>query len=416
MLPVLLAAVGVAIDLGRLYAVKGRAQSALDAAVLGAVSTAATTNVTFEARAIFSANYPNGYMGTTNTTPMVLTQGSSAYLGYVRVTVPWAVMRLFGVQPLGLEITSKVTIVQGGSDMELVMVVDNSNNFNVNQLRNPLQDFVLQLFGGQAIGAGKYITVLPFDVAVNVGNTPITHQTWPQNLATFLALGGVGSNGYLANRNPDIPPDASYADVTDAPPTVVMTTRFRTPYGMQPGTYPNGDFVLNSRPLQRVTFASNNLNTLLSGINGMRRSGQTRINVGLMWGWFALSPRWQGQWNPALPGLPQAFANGRQKVMVLVVGSRNNVYLGGTQTCGPGTCAVSNDNTTTAQLCAAIKGAGIELFAVGYGSASNYDETQLRACATDAGHFIAAANATELRTALRGVSDRLKFSTLRLSQ
>ena len=72
MIPVVLGVMGAAIDIGRLLAVQGKAQSASDAALLGAVSTVSTAldyqtafRNQFVANFNMSAINSAGYMGST---------------------------------------------------------------------------------------------------------------------------------------------------------------------------------------------------------------------------------------------------------------------------------------------------------------------------------------------------------------
>lgn len=410
--PLLLTVAGVVIDLGRLYTVQSKAQSALDAAILGAVATASQTNVTTETRRIFNANYPRNYMNSSVTGPSVSRSGTT-YTATAQVRVPWSIMQMFGVAQATLSIRSRVSRSQVGEVMELAMVIDNSNTINLSGVRNASANFITDLFGGGSL-PNTYVSVIPFDVAVNVGSTPVTRLSWPQDAVQFGLLIGAVGDGFLANRNPDIPPDVNFIDISDAPPAPALTSRFRTPYGFSPGTFNNGDFVNTN--LRRMLFGSSVRNDIVNSLNAMRNAGRTRINVGLLWGWLSLSPRWQGLWDPARPGLPLAASSARSKTLLLIVGSRNNVYLGGTQACGPLTCAVSNDDLTMQYLCSAIKGQGINIHAIGYGPATNYDATALEACSSGQGYFHTAINQSELNDVFLQINDNLKYSSIRLSQ
>ena len=410
-LPLLLTVIGVAIDLGRLYAVQSRAQGALDGALMGGAATASSINVQTETRNLFAANFLTGYMNSTVTGPNVVTAGN-AHNATVLVRVPWVFMQLFGVSPITLNLRSRVTTSNVGQQLELAMVIDNSSGMPVTAIRTPTRNFVRNLFAGPIL-ADTFVSVVPFNAGVNIGIAPASRINWAQNTAQYTIL-GASNRAYLAGRNPDIPPDMNYTDISDTPPAAAMTTRFRTPYGIAPGTFNNGDFI--SGTLQLVLFGANVRDTIVNRLNAMAAGGRTRINVGLMWGWFSLSPRWQGRWDPAKPNLPQAAAPTQQKSIILIVASRNNVYLGGVQPCGAGSCPVSNDNTTMAALCTAIKGQGITIYTIGYGLATNYDGTQLQDCSSGQGYFYTAVNATELTTAFNFIRDRLKYTSLRLQQ
>jgi Flp pilus assembly protein TadG len=414
MFPLLLTITGVTVDLGRQYAVRARAQAALDAGLLGAVTTASTLNVSTETGRLFSANYPLNYMGATVTGPSVTGSGDGPYTATVNVTLPWVFMQIFSVATTQMTLTSRVVRSAVGQQLELALVLDSSSTVNSAQVRNGTRNFITDMFNGAATLPSTYVSVLPFSVMVNVSRTPAARINWAQNPAQFTLLGGAGTNGYFANRNPDIPPDANYADVTDVPPSAILTTRFRTPYGTSPWTFNNGDFV--SANLVQMLFASNVRATIDARLNTMRATGRTRTNVGLMWGWYSLSPRWTGVWDAGRPGFPLAASQSATKAIVMVVGSRNNVYTGGTQTCGPGVCAVSNDNTTTRQLCAAIKGQGIRIYTIGYGNAANYDAALLQECSSGEGYYRTATSQATLRTAYRSIIDGIKYNAIRLIQ
>lgn len=413
MLPLLLTVVGITVDLGRLYAVQSKAQGALDAALLGAVATASSTTVTTEAQHLFRANYPDRYMGST-TSSFGVTQSGNVYNASVSVKVPSSIMQMFGFTTSDLLIKSQVTNGRGSSKLEISLVLDNSLNVDVKAVRNATQQFVTTLFGANATLATTFVSVLPFNVAVNTGLTPITRLLWAQNAALYVLYGGGGGNAYFANRNPDIPPNGGYVDVSDAPPGAALTARFRTPYGLGAGSFNNGDGV--SRTLARVLFGSNTRAQLLTTIGNMTEGGSTRTHVGLMWGWFTLSPRWTGRWDASKPTLPLAASSTVSKVLILVSGSKNDVYLGGTQPCPSGSCAVSNDDVTTANMCAAIKAAGIRIYTIGYGGVGQYNGTQLNACSSGAGYSYSAKNQAELVSVYKTIVDSLNYSALRLSQ
>ncbi len=413
MIPLLLTIVGMTIDLSKLYAVQSKAQSAMDAGLLGAVSTASTTAVQAEALRLFNANYPNKYMGST-VSAFSVTGSAGNYTGSAQVLVPNSMMQMFGFTNTTLNIVSKVLDSQNSSTLEIAMVLDNSNGVDVPNLVSSSKLFINTLFGANATLANTYVSVLPYDVAVNVTTSPAAKLLWAQNQAQYVAYGGGGGNAYFAGRNPDIPKNALYNDVSDTPPGAAVTTQFRTPYGAAPGTFNNGDGV--NTALTKMLFGSNVQGTILTTLQGMQMAGRTRTNVGLMWGWFTLSTSWTGRWDASLPGLPMGAGSTRNKVVILVSGQKNNVYLGGNQTCGAGLCAVSNDNTTTAALCTAIKAQGMRIYTIGFGLPGTYNAAQLNTCSSGSGYYFATANAAQLNAAYQTIVDSLKFTGIRLSQ
>ena len=415
-IPLLLTVVGITVDLGRMYAARSKAQQALDAGLLGAVATASTTPVAAEALQLFNANYPPGYMGTTVSNFAVAPPDGGIYNGSLTLRVPFTLMQLFGYANTDLPIISQVTNAQTSVFQELSLVVDNGSIMDVSALRTSLSAFITSIFAGNATLPSTTISVVPFNAAVNVGSVPIARLGWSQNSVLELLYSGIGNNGYLSNRNPDMPTNASFVDVSDIPPGVGLTTRFRSPYGFWPGLYFNGDGV--SLSLTNMLFASNSQSEINSTLTSMAGGGSTRVNVGLMWGWFALSPNWTGRWDAGKPTLPLATAANHVKSIILIVGSRNSIYLGGSTICGVLPCALSDDDATTLSMCAAIKATGIHIYAIGYGSSSGYGYRagQMSTCSSGAGYNFTAANGAALTTVLQQISDSLTYNNIRLTQ
>src|SRR5262249_27342518 len=110
----------------------------------------------------------------------------------------------------------------------------------------------------------------------------------------------------------------------------------------------------------RIRFAYYDKSVLLAAIDSLGAGGSTRINLGLMWGWFTLSPNWQGVWDSSRPELPATITPNVQKVMVLMTDGKNTVYQGNN--------GISNDDTKTLALCKAIQAQNITLYTIGYGT------------------------------------------------
>ena len=158
-----------------------------------------------------------------------------------------------------------------------------------------------------------------------------------------------------------------------------------------------------------MQFGLNSKVALLNAFATMQPTGgNLRIDVGLLWGWLSLSPNWQGRFNPALPGLPAATSPIVSKNMVLVVTGKNNIYTGQINK--------SNDETTTKQMCDAIKSRGIKLYVIGYGGAGSFNFSLLQSCATGNSYFYNAPVGAALVSAFNSIADSIQYDTLRLVQ
>src|SRR5690606_27207978 len=75
--------------------------------------------------------------------------------------------------------------------------------------------------------------------------------------------------------------------------------------------------------IQQVLFASNEKAQIQAKLNSMTLGGNTRINIGLMWGWFIISPKWQGLWDAGKPNLPAPSSPNLEKAIVLMTDGKN---------------------------------------------------------------------------------------------
>ncbi|MFW0777519.1 MAG: VWA domain-containing protein [Rickettsiales bacterium] len=188
-------------------------------------------------------------------------------------------------------------------------------------------------------------------------------------------------------------------DASDQPPSAGTEWLFRLPYELRLSENGNNNANKWVRYMQPITFASNVKAELLQSLSVMEVSGNTRINVGLMWAWFTLSPKWVGLWDPGKPGLPAEAGPTLDKALVLMTDGQN-IYSG--------------DNNRTSTMCSAVKSQGITLYTIGFGD--DVDEALLRACATSPAHYFFAPDEEDLRTVFREIADDLQYNTLHLSK
>jgi hypothetical protein len=196
-------------------------------------------------------------------------------------------------------------------------------------------------------------------------------------------------------------------DVSDAPPTS-PENKFRLPYEIiwfrddadrRPD--PDRQNHLYTTRLAPMLFASNSKVDVLEALQNMRTSGNTRIPVGLMWGWFTLSPRWQGLWD-ARPNLPLSPVPNLTKAIILMTDGKN--------------IWEDIDDPKTTQLCEAIKNQGILVYTVGFGTGSDINEPLLQNCATSPAHYFLAPTEEDLRRAFRRIADEISSLSIRLNQ
>jgi len=140
-----IAMIGLAVDAGTMYVIKGRLSSAVDAAALAAgrsvnlasTVSAATAAAQTTATQFFNANFPNGYLGTgtMNLSPPTFTQQTDSNgnpTGILSIAVnasvpaPTYFMQIFGINTV--TVSSSGTATRRGTVMILVLDISTSMN------------------------------------------------------------------------------------------------------------------------------------------------------------------------------------------------------------------------------------------------------------------------------------------------
>ncbi len=202
---------GMAVDLERVWLVRGRLQASLDAAGLAAArnysqNTCTTTCTDPNAVALFWAQFGRngdigptggtGFMSTTATSP-VLTPVDATHLRITATaTVPTILLGVTalyaGVSPQSNVTMSVSSVAQrGGTGLELALVIDTTRSMGQNDpatgttdlqtAQSSVQTMLNTLYGTDQNGNSNdtvpnlWVSVVPFATAVNVGNS---HTNW----------------------------------------------------------------------------------------------------------------------------------------------------------------------------------------------------------------------------------------------
>jgi Flp pilus assembly protein TadG len=183
---------GLTIDVGLLYMIQSRLQAAVDAGALagarslarGDNSTAQVTNAQNAATAYVNANFPAGYLGSTNllvATPNVNTTNALFRTVSVSASVntPHLFLRWFG----GTFTTVNAAATATRRDVNIVMVMDRSNSLDISGACNPLKaaavDFVNKFSEGR-----DYVGLVTFAVTYSLVVTP--SQTFRTNMTNSI--------------------------------------------------------------------------------------------------------------------------------------------------------------------------------------------------------------------------------------
>jgi Flp pilus assembly protein TadG len=364
----LFAVVGLAIDTGRGYMLRSKLSYAIDAAGLAGGRAFETDLREEDIMMFFEANFPPGYMNselapdnpiiTINDVQNTITIEATA-------TIPTYFMKIAGVPEM--TVSARTVIQRELRGMELVLVMDNTGSMRGNggmaAMKPAATDLIDILYGDRETVPQFWVGVVPYAANVNIGPQ---HDNWltgydPDDFAPTEWKGCVEARDFPRDSNDD-PPDVelwrpyrwattlnqfanpwhdpgagSFSATNPAtwgpyipgdnewnPDGPESALRLDNDYWQNWGTGPN----LGCGPAITPLVASKA--TVLAAIDEMApwHRGGTMANLGLVWGWRVLSPRWRGWWDGDLPDeLPLDYETpNMEKVVILLTDGNNEWY------------------------------------------------------------------------------------------
>ncbi|WP_343039162.1 pilus assembly protein TadG-related protein [Propylenella binzhouense] len=431
MFVVLAALIGLAIDTGRAHLVKSKLHYSLDAAGLAVGAKLDSTDLDAEVTEFVATNFPTGYVGATVTdvTP-VLSADKSVLTITATATVPTTFMKLVGIEEVSVAAESEITRTTTG--LELVMVLDNTGSMSsqMSNLKGAAKELVNILYGGANTVDDLYVGLVPFSQAVNVGSA---RTGWIDAAhKDSLNWGPSGSSwaGCVEARG-------GGRDVTDDPPSAELFRVYYSPdssnndWIRSDGTYRTplgtGTRGPNVYCPATVTPMTRQKSTIVGAIDAMQAVGGTHVNVGAVWGWRMLSPRWRGLWGGDMGtyNLPLDYNTElMEKAAVIMTDGANTVYdniysaYGFLSEGRLGTTSISAGedelDTRLLSVCTAMKNAGILVYTIAFNNPGATIQTMMQKCATQPDFYFNSPTASDLSTAFRTIGDAL--SNLRVSR
>jgi Flp pilus assembly protein TadG len=435
----LVAAAGAATDYARAQMVQTKLADTLDAAGLAAGSSINSADPEDVAQNYFNVNFPSPYMNSTAQLDSVVENDSKTQLDLsASATVPTVFMQMMGFD--SITVTASTQITRRSTGLELVLVMDTTGSMagsKLTSMKNAAKNLVNILFGDDATKDDLWIGLVPFSQAVNIGNTQNTRDNW-LNTSHYNGLnwGPTSWSGCVEARV------ATGRDVTDDPPSV---ERFRAYYWGDHGN-PDGNGNYNNwrrnsgsyysgigpdlgpnkycpQPLQTLT---NTKSTIIAGIDAMQARGNTHVNIGAVWGWRMLSPRWRGLWGGAMDAnsLPLDYSTPyMNKAIVLLTDGENTMsnsvdgaygYLteGQLGTTSSST-ATTRLNTRLTTVCNSMKSHNIKVYTILFEENGTTIRNLMQNCASQTDFFFMSDSAN-LNSAFHAIGDSL--SNLRISR
>ncbi len=195
--------------------------------------------------------------------------------------------------------------------------------------------------------------------------------------------------------------DAQYNRLTEFDKSACVSERTGsaayTDAAPQVGSYVGRNYASPRNPCPAATIQplTSNINTLTNLVNGLTVTGSTSGQIGLAWGWYAVSDQFNRLW-PSNTAAAYAPTKVLKTVILMTDGEFNTPYCGGVvaRDAGSGSgnyydkiaCDATNGDPfdQAAKLCDSIKAKGVIVYTVGFSITQGSDAARiLSSCATD---------------------------------
>lgn len=435
--------VGVAVDYNTAYQRRTKIQAASDAAVLtGAANYSSSTGIAGITTQV--DNYLAGNAG--GTVKRLSTPTLSADSSQVCITAGESVattfMQIAGVNSVPVAATSCASL-PGQINLEVSLVLDVSSSMVEESRFTPMQTAVkafINAFANNSVVASRTkIAIVPFSSRVNIGmantgwlkaynGSPAVPARWssPKTYYTSSSYSftqWIDSKTWLAYTSSNyywmgcVEPraDVEVKDtgsigangLTDVAPSTEAFVPMDSNSGSSKSFCP-----------PPITPLSSNYTYLQSAVTQMTSEGSTRLDAGIVAGWYTLSPNWQSAWGSSAPA---AYSTKVRKAIVFMTDGEMNVKYGPSDTdkldwlCDKTRTDACNDIATDAFLktCASIKGKNIDIYAVSYSSEA--DVGNLQSCSSGSSYYFS-ADTSSISEVYTAIQKSIVSSTVRLTQ
>jgi Flp pilus assembly protein TadG len=450
-------AVGLAIDMGRIYHVNMATQSGLDAAALAAGRVAQVekndtiAKANKAASAYFDAIKPSDVVtssiafvpNSTQTafevtatswvkTPFLAALNIIAYKGSLDDAPPQCKGNYYACAKMVSTATAQICLncsdtgvgnSDDGKNLEISMMLDVTGSMKGQPLADMIaaaKDLIDIVVWDDQSKYTSRVALAPFSEAVNVGDyfTAITGKSddpdpdgdgynYPSSCYSSktgkLKSSCDGDSAYKVKRyarcvfertGTNAATDVAPTDAaTWLPPSASATTK--TP---------------SCTPAAGIIPLTKNRDVLKKHIDTFAASGSTAGQLGTAFAWYLLSPNWNTVW----PKDSQPTAYGTAKVDKIAVLMTDGVYntLQGVQY-GDSSSQATTALTQAKSICTGMKAKKITVYTVGFNIDSTAAKNMLKDCATSSSHYYDTSGGDALKAAFRDIA--LKISKLRLT-
>lgn len=429
----IISSVGASIDYARAQMAQAKLSDTLDAAALaaGSIVNAQPTQVETMANNYFNVNFPQGYMDATISPLQFVnnTEGNPPIIT-ASATIPTIFMGIVGINTM--TVNAHTEIARASSGLELVLVMDNTGSMagqKLTELKASATDLVNILFGNSATKDDLWIGLVPFAQSVNIGSS---HSSWLDG--TTFDWGPTSWGGCVDAQT-------GSKDEGDDPPTTTANklrayywpsdsnNTWRTVSKKGKVTYSTITSTRgpNAYCSKEVTPMTNQKSTILAGINAMTANGNTHVNLGAVWGWRMLSPKWRGLWGGTMNAneLPLDYGTEKMTKVAIILTDGQNTMSNSTRTSywylSDGKLGTTNGNAAVTELdrrtlavCNAMKAKGIIVYTLLYDLNNSTIANLYSNCASKPDYFFNSPTYDTLHSAFQTIGDSL--SNLHISK
>jgi Flp pilus assembly protein TadG len=418
----LISFVGAAVDYSRANMARTSMQAALDSAALMvskdlSAGTITTAQVSAKAQAYFTALYTNkeasGITISSTYTVGTGTTGSTVQIN-ASGSITTDFMKLVGFPNMGFSASSTAT--WGTQLLRVALVLDNTGSMassgKIGALQSAAKSLVSQLSGLAKNNGDVYISVVPFEVDVNVGttNSGASWLRWDLYDSTFGSTYCSGAlsqptmaqckgHGYTWSHTPSTNKSKWNGCVTDRDQSNDVTS---TAPSSQSTEFPaDQDASCPAATVLPLTYNWTNVNNT---IDQMSPQGGTNQTIGLQWGWFSLLQ--QSPLNAPAEDSTKQY----QHIIILFTDGLNTLD----RWYGNGSATSTQVDSRMSALCTNIKATGVTIFTVQIDTDGAGQSAVLPACATDASHFFMLTSSSQIASAFQQIG--VEITKLRVAR
>jgi Flp pilus assembly protein TadG len=438
--PLLLAA-GASIDFVRAVKERTELQSAADSAVLSAASEYQEgTREASLAKTINAFLSGNGVSGAAAVGKPQISSDKSELCIDVANSVATTFMKIANIESVPVEVRACAAL-PGVKQLEIALVLDVSSSMIEEKRFTPMQNAVtafLKAFSSNVSVTEKTkISMVPFSSRVNIG---LSNTGWLTSYSGLPAVPARWTNPkafygkkdkldyWIDGITPYISTSKNYYWMGCIEPRADVEVKDEGAigsYGMSDVPPSVAAFVAMDANSQSgksfcpppITPLTADLSYLKNVVKNLTSQGSTRLDAGVVAGWYTLSPKWKGVWGDS--SSPATYSDSVHKVMVFMTdGEMNTKYDPDAKQfdwiCAKTPSATCNVQATSAMqaACSAMKSEDIEIFTLSY--SGDADVVNIRNCATSTEHFFTASPST-IKTVYETIAAAIHGNAVRLT-